>query len=118
MVDVEEMVRKAEEALEAFGGLYSFGDIREAIDKGEMQSFTDGESWVVTKIDSYPQKRVLNLVLGVGTIEGMLGLQPAIVEFAKEWNCDLMWSVSRNGWENIMTPGWVKSASIYVREIQ
>lgn len=118
MADMEGYLEQAEEALASFGGLYSIRDVLNAIDRGEMQSFTDKTSWVVTKIDTYPQKRVLNLVLGVGTIEGMLALQPEVLAFAKEWNCDLMWSVSRRGWENIMTPGWVKSASIYVREIQ
>lgn len=116
--DSLEYVAKAREALRSFGDLYSFEDLLVAIDCGEMQSFVDSDNWIVTKIDEYPNKRVLNIVLGVGSVDGLLAMQPNVVKFGKEHNCDLMWSVSRQGWEHFMTPGWEKTAVIYVRELK
>ncbi len=120
MTDKPEYIAKVREALRLFGDLYNLEDVLVAIDTGEMQSFVHKASgtWVITKVDQYPNKRVLNVVLGVGTAEGILALQKEVVQFGKDHECDLMWSVSRKGWERFMTPGWTKTASIYIRELK
>lgn len=117
MVDFSSYQRRVEEMLEAFGGLYDFHDILHAIQDGEMQSFTDGVTWIVTRIANYPRKKVLEILVAVGDYQGVLSLQPEVVAFAKEQQCDILWTIARVGWEGKMTPGWERSASVYVRAL-
>lgn len=108
---------RVELMLQAFGGLYDFEDILTAIENGEMQSFTDGDTWIVTRISTYPRKRVMEILVAVGDYEGVLRLQPEVVALAREHQCDILWTIARSGWERLMTPGWDKTAAVYVRAL-
>ena len=43
--------------LDRIGGLYSVSDILGAIAAGHMQSFTEGDSWAITKVVQFPRAR-------------------------------------------------------------
>lgn len=100
------------------GDLYGFSDILEYLDTGAMQSFTVGESLVVTRVSEFPRRRVLDIVLAVGKLEEIYQIQPQVVAFAREHNCEmLMASVGRDGWFDAKTPGWERVASTYIRRL-
>lgn len=104
--------------LEDQGDLYSFEDILKGIDTGDFQSFSEGESIVVTRICTFPRRRVLEVVLAVGSLQEIYVLQPLVVAFAKENECELlMASVGRDGWFDVKTPGWERVASTYIRKL-
>lgn len=100
------------------GDLYTFDSILRAIDFGEMQSHTGPNGdWVVTRICNYPNKVALEIVLAVGTFEGLRDMEPALEEFARDQGCDVMIAFGRVGWEEKMTPGWRKFAAQYIRSL-
>jgi hypothetical protein len=117
MAELTDLRERIDDMLAAFGGLYTLDDILQAIDDGEMQSFTDGSTWIVTQIANYPRKRVLEVLIAVGDMASVLKLQPVVVDFAKSNQCDMISTIARLGWEGQMTPGWKRSASVYVRTL-
>ena len=117
MADISEYRSRVEDILQSFGGLYDFDDILYAIGDGKMQSFTDGSAWIVTQISNYPRKRVLEILIAVGDMYGVLKLQPEVMAFARENQCDMAYTVARLGWAGKMTPGWERRASVFVRDL-
>jgi hypothetical protein len=108
---------RIERALELEGGLYMFEDVLTNLQSGLMQSFSEGDSFIVTRITPYPRKTVLEIVLMVGTAEEILACEPRIVEFAKLQGCSAMLGYGRLGWESFMTDGWRKVFSFYLKEL-
>lgn len=103
MITVQE---KMERFLKLQGGLYSFEDIVELIKTGEMQSFCEGDTWVVTQVNNFPRKRVLSIVLAVGDIKDVKKLEPRVDEFAKEVGAELVMAFGRPGWGKHMHGEW------------
>lgn len=110
--------RRVDAALSAGGGLLDFEDLVVAIEKGEMQSFTDGDNWVVTAIRDYPRKKVLEVVMAVGDYNGIVALQPEVVAFAKLHSCEGMLAVGRLGWDGMKTFGWKRTGAVYSRDFK
>ena len=104
-------------ALELEGGLYTFEDVLHNIRHGDMQSFTEGESLLVTRISQFPRKKALELVLMVGRADELLVLEPQLIDFALNHGCDVMLGYGRLGWENFMTDGWRKVYSFYIKDV-
>jgi hypothetical protein len=61
-----DMRLKVERALHDGGDLYTFDDIMALIKEGKMQSFTCGDTWIVTQVNEFPRKKVLEIALVVG----------------------------------------------------
>lgn len=99
------------------GDLYTVDDILAEIADGRMQSFNVGESWVVTKVVNYPNKKVLDIVAAAGTLAELFEAQPIVDAFAREHACEAIMAFGRSGWERIMTDGWKKVGHTYMREI-
>lgn len=120
MIDIEEHIniQRIRRALEMEGGLYEFEDILDAINNGHMQSFSDGDSLVVTRISHFPRKKVLEIIIALGTIEQLMAIEPRLVDFAKEWGCSAMMAYGRLGWEGVMTKGWKRVFSFYMRDLK
>lgn len=111
-------IERIERILLAQGGLYTFEDVLAELTDGRAQSFSEGESTVITSIRDFPRKRVLELRVAVGELQDIYSLQPRIVAFAKENGCELLLgSVGREGWDNFATPGWDKVASTWIRRL-
>lgn len=110
--------RKLAAALEQMGGLYSVDDLLNRIYTGDMQSFSDGDSWVITQISVYPRKRVLNIVTAIGSLDGILGLHDRVVNFARDHKCAMVTAVGRFGWDIFVdNHGWKVNSQFYTKEI-
>jgi hypothetical protein len=114
----KETLDALDELLERDGGLYSSRDILDAINTGDMQSFVDGNDWVVTQIINAPRKRVMQIVFVYGDMEGLFRLEPVITEFAMDHGCKLIGASARVGFEKHMTEGWTKSSVNYRKELR
>lgn len=100
------------------GGLYEWEDILEAMANGSMQSFSDGQSFVLTRIVDYPRKRVLEILLLVGTVEEIHATEPRVIQFAQDHGCEAIIGYGRLGWEGVMPDGWRKVFSFYIKELK
>jgi len=89
-------------------GEYSIGDIKSACKSKNMQLWVEmgkkAEGACVTKINQYPQKKVLVVLLAGGEIFGDRNFQlieeseGLLTRFAKEKNCDYIQLFGRRGW--------------------
>lgn len=100
------------------GDFYSVEDLFAEVQDGRSQSFSEGDSIVITSIRVFPKRKALEIRLAVGKLEEIYAMQPRIVSFAREQGCDRMLAaVGRDGWEIAATPGWKKAAMLWVRDI-
>jgi len=109
---------KMEEALARGGDLYSFNDILDAIAEGKMQSFAESDTWIVTQIQDYPKRRVLDVLYIAGNLNNVLDAYRRIIDFACEHNCTLVRAHGRPGWSRFVEEyGWTAPAVVYHKEI-
>lgn len=113
-------IARARQVLKESGGIYELEDVLSMVNDGNAQSFVskDEESWVVTRVYDFPRKRVLDIILAVGTFEGVSSLERSVEDFAREHGCAmLMASAGRDGWLRKSTNGWRVAATWFVREL-
>jgi hypothetical protein len=112
--------KKLERALKQGGDLYSLSDILDAIAEGRMQSWVEGQSWVVTQIAIYPRRRVLEVVAAIGDLKDCRILHDKILWFAEEMGLGLVSAYGRLGWAREATRhGWTiqTRGALYHRKI-
>jgi len=114
-----EMAEKLEKALKLGGDIHTLEDIENALESGEMQSHSVNNAWVITQVVDYPNKRVLDVMYVVGTLESALETEKTVVEWAKSIGVDRMTAIGREGWDSLLetNPGWKKTGSFYVKEL-
>lgn len=114
MTDRAEQVRVA---LAEMGDTHSLDDIVDMINSGTMQSFVEGDTWVITQIIDFPRKRVLEVFLVVGDMSSALEIYNRVFAFAREEGCVLVRAFGRDGWQKWAAPrGWRNGQRIYYRE--
>lgn len=119
-MNITDPVMKArfERMLRQTGNLYTLEDIIERIEDGRMQSFVQGDTWVVTQVNEFPRRKALDIVFVVGFMADAIQALPQIYEFAEEIDATMvMASVGRDGWWSYAQPGWKKLGSVYAREL-
>lgn len=104
-----------EQMLEAHGGFYTYEDILTLIHTGQMQSFADGDNWVVTQVNKFPRKTVLEVVIVVGDLEAVKAMEPRLLEFKEEVGADLIVASGRLGWLRAKNDGWKPISVNFVR---
>jgi effector-binding domain-containing protein len=83
-----------------------------------MQSFAEGNTWIVTQIQEYPRRRVLDVLYIAGHIGDVLSAYRRIIDFACEQNCTLIRANGRLGWAQFVKEyGWTVPAVVYHKEI-
>ena len=103
------MQRRLERALSVAGDTHSREDIARAVADGRMQCWTRGVSMTITEVMQYPKRLVLNVVLAVGKMEDVLGLQNEMMAFGREHGATVMRMEGRKGWAKVLpTEGWKK----------
>lgn len=111
--------QKLRKALAIANDAYTLEDILLEINEGRMQSFVEGESWVVTQIVDFPRKRYVEIVFAVGTLDELKMIYPRLEAFAQEIAADGLRAFGRPGWMRqfeIDKHGWVETTRVYVRE--
>jgi metal-responsive CopG/Arc/MetJ family transcriptional regulator len=105
-------------ALDGMGNTHLLKDILAALEDGSMQSFAQGDTWVVTQVIEFPQKRVLEVFLVVGDGADLAALSDTITAFAQFQRCKLIRAYGRPGWLKHAKPlGWCETSRIFLREI-
>lgn len=113
----EELERISRETLAKAGGLYTLEDIFQQIADGKMQSFAHGDTWVVTAVHDFPQKRAVDFTLVVGDYLSCLEIQKQVLEFAEMIGADMLMGSGREGWDKYKTEGWRKLSVNYLKEL-
>lgn len=110
------MRERFEKMLEDAGGLYTFEDILDCINSGTMQSFSDGNSWIVTQVHEFPRKKVVEIAYGIGDGEVLLGpLQKEIENFARSIGAEALIATGRFGWDKVAGEEWKRLSANYIR---
>lgn len=107
---------KVDKLLLKGGDLYSFEDILEQINLGNMQSFALGESWCVTQICNFPRRRALDIVFMVGNLDELRALEPELIAFAKKHGIDRGIATARLGFIEKSFPGWKLASANFVKD--
>lgn len=111
-------MQQVQDVLDAAGGTHSFEDVMAMIESGAMQSFSDGDTWVVTQIVECPRKTVLEVFMVVGTLDGVARLEPAINDFAALVGAQLIRAFGRDGWiREHKKYGWRNGYRLFFKEI-
>lgn len=113
----EELLNKLNRALVHQGDLYSIQDVIDALNDGSMQSFTDGETWVITRISEFPRRKALDVMLVIGTLDGARAIEPQVINFAKEHGITLLTASGRIGWDKVKFDGWIPKNIEFYKEI-
>lgn len=112
--------RKLDRVLGRMGGVYSWRDVHDKLDSGDMQAFAEGNSMLVTQINCYPRAKALDFVLAVGDMKDWRALHDRAVAFADEHNIAVLRAHGRRGWlPHIRDIGWrpVSTSYLYVKEL-
>ena len=80
------------------GGLYTFDEVMERVQSGKMQAFCEGDTLVITEIQTYPRKKVLNVNYVVGRMEDLGAVIPKLVEFQEAVGAEFIGATGRIGW--------------------
>ena len=121
VVTRDDMEAKVNRVLRDGGDLYTFDDIMEAIGTGNMQSFTQGDTWIVTSIMVFPRRKVLSIELIAGFFEDFGIALPRLEEFARKVGATRMVGRGRLGWGKLADQrkqfGWKKTGDMYAKDL-
>lgn len=106
---------EAEQYLQDQGGFYTFDDLLAAVREGRMQSFTDGNTLVVTQVHDFPRKRVLEVAYIFGDRKGYVGLEPEVEKFRDKVGAEMMIATGRTGWLRKKLDGWEPHSVNFVK---
>lgn len=108
-------MQELKDVLAEHGGLYTVDDILHAISGGHMQSFAEGDTWVITQVNEYPQKTVLEIVVVVGTLDDLHAVEPRLMAYKEEIGADLVRATGRMGWLRRKFDGWSALSVNFIR---
>lgn len=107
-----------EAALEYSGGTHEFADIKAGIATGHMQLWPAPDGCLVTEIEVYPQRKVLNVFLGGGNLRQLIDMHDAVAAWGVSQGCTAATIKGRPGWERVYrTRGWKPLHTTLVKEI-
>jgi hypothetical protein len=105
-----------EPALQYADGTHDWDDIVAALYSRQMQLWPLERSALVTEIQQFPRKRVLNVFLGGGDLDELRAFVPTVAEFARANGCTALQCSGRRGWLRAIDGGTEKTP-IYRRSI-
>lgn len=103
--------------LEKFGGFWSVEDILDNIEKGTMQSFAEGDTWVITQVFDFPRKKVLDITLVYGDLAEARELESKVEEYGRSIGAELITATGRLGWTKELHGDWKILGAVYIRGI-
>lgn len=116
--DLPMLRKRIDDILVEAGGLYLFEDILEAVERGDMQSFAYNDSWVVTQICPFPQKRVLDVVFAAGDEDELELLHSDVIGFARDHGCSMLMTNARLGWKvHAKANGWQLVGGFFIKDL-
>lgn len=102
------LTERVNAALAYSGGTHLFEDVAAGLHEGTMQLWVRGDSYVVSELIDYPQRRVFNVFLAGGHTEDIIAMYEPLAVWAREWGCDVAHATGRPGWTRALeAQGWV-----------
>ena len=95
-----------EKALELGHGTHTALDVMNRLLAGECDLWVEGDGLLVTKVEQWPQKRVMRFWIAAGKLEDVLALEARVIESARAHGCDGMVIDGRKGWAKVLSDGW------------
>jgi hypothetical protein len=112
------MLRKMDRALRQGGNLYTLEDLGYALEEGKMQSHVAKDTWAITAVNDFPNKRTVDVLYVVGSLEGAFALDKDLEKWANGLGADAMTAMGRDGWNRwCSNPGWTKVGTLYSKEL-
>lgn len=112
------MRAKVEKALRCGNNTYDFDDIMNALRTGNMQGHVVGDTWAITQVHEWPQRRSVNVLFVIGNLVDVPALEAKVVEWAKSIGASFLTATAaRGGWAPFVLDGWKPSGIIYSKEI-
>lgn len=114
------MQQRLERWLREDDGCRTFDDLMIAIHKGDLQSHAFGDTWVLTSVVDFPQRRAVHIDLVVGHAEDAVKIEPKICEWARSIRADLITANGRPGWDPFrnVVEGWRMKGYLYSKDLR
>lgn len=112
-----EMARKVERLMEDGNGCYTLDDIMNEINEGKMQSHTFGDTWVITQVHEWPQRKSVDLTFVLGHEQEFWEGLPTLYKWARSIGADFMTGSGRDGWWRHHPEGWRRMGSLYSKDL-
>lgn len=105
-------------ALEYADGTHTFDDVVSMVFSGKVVFWPYKDSFLITEVLEYPQKRVLHVFLAGGVLEDLCDVQDKLKELARKSNCTALSLCGRRGWlKPLAVYGWKPGGSTLVCEV-
>lgn len=118
MTNQEHMYSKVRKALDIGGNTHTLQDVLGEIARGDKQSFAINNTWAITQIEDYPQKRVLAVFMVVGDMKDVDAVYQQVLGFADRVGATVVRAFGRPGWKKkAASLGWRKTTELYVKEL-
>jgi hypothetical protein len=119
-LDSNQLEARMKRALRVGGDTHTLGDILAAVDAGDMQTWVNGDSVVISEIIRYPQYSTCDIVLVAGRTDEIMALHELVEEFAAENGCIKLRTQGREGWERVLPKyGWEVTPKVfYEKQLQ
>lgn len=112
------MLRNVNRLIRDGNNCYTLDDIMVEVEKGTMQSHVFGNTWVLTQVHEWPQRKSVDLTFVVGHADEFLENLPKLYGWAHEIGADLMTGSGRDGWTRKLLPGWHRMGSLYSKDLR
>lgn len=107
-----------EDALEYAGGTHTLDDIWNGVIKGDFQLWPGEKSAIITEIQIFPQKKVMNIFLAGGDLDELIKMEKSVRAFAETIGCNSMSISGRRGWLRIFArDGWDEICTTISKEL-
>ncbi len=112
------MAKRMLKALNAGDALFSWDDVSSMLKSGKMQGHVEGDTWAITQVHDWPQRKSVNILYIVGNLEDTAKLEAKVTVWAKELGADLLTATGRDGWSKLQPgSGWKKIGTLYSKDI-
>jgi len=104
----------------ALAGTHREADLHEGIAAGRFQSWSEGDSVIVTEILETPLRKTLHFFLAEGTMPELQAVVPAILDWGRMHGCTHASLVGRHGWSRVAwmkDSGWRESGVVMERSL-
>ena len=104
--------KQIEAALAYASGTHTFDDIVAELEAGKVQIWPGHESVAITEIRTFPQLKVLNIVLAGGNLKALEVMMGPILDWGREQGCTRVMMLGRPGWARsfLSKAGWQPTA--------